>query len=167
MPFCICRSCREENALILRTQMSSIDSKEGLATGEPLCRRITQKQAVELIYSCSFEGDKAPRVGFKELLAVGRHSSIGLLVRSIDYGSCEFMGFPGNFVRDLNTMSALDFIRNVDGGHCRLGAQEFDDFVGYEGFVCRGIRDAMNSNTFVGSCEFFDLPEASSDGICA
>lgn len=53
-------------------------------------------------------------------------------------------------------MSALDFIRNIDGGHFRLGAQEFDDFVGYEGFVCRGIRGAMNSNTFMGSCEFFD-----------
>jgi len=91
---------------------------------------------VELICSCSFEGDKAPRVGFKELLTVGRHSSIGLLVCSIDYGSCEFTGFPGNFVRDLNTMSALDFIRNVDRAHLRLGTQEFNDFVGDKGFVC-------------------------------
>ena len=124
----------------MRAQMSSIDSKEGLATGKPLRRRIiTQKEAVELICSCSFEGDKAPRVGFKELLTVGWHSSIEFLIRSINYCSCEFTGFPGDFVGDLNMMSALDFIHNVDGGHLRLGAQEFDDFVGYEDFVCRDI----------------------------
>jgi len=75
---------------------------------------------VELICSCSFEGDKAPGVGFEELLTVGGHSSIGFFVGSINYDACEFSGFPGDFVRDLDTMNALNFIDDINRCHIRL-----------------------------------------------
>ena len=76
---------------------------------------------MELAHSLfSPEGGKAPRVGFKELLMVGGHFSIGFFVCPVNHGAREFLDFLGDFAGDLDAMNALDFIYNIDRCHVRL-----------------------------------------------